>query len=60
MSKRRTLPDVGRRGFLKGAGLVGAAALTPVAAAKAQVAAPRPDLKAAVPGPCLLYTSRCV
>ena len=43
-------PDVARRNFLKGASLVGAAALTP-AAAKAQVAAPKPDLKAAVPGP---------
>ena len=50
MSKRRNSPDAGRRSFLKGAGLVGAAALTPVAA-KAQVAAPRPNLKAAVPGP---------
>ena len=40
MSKRRNSPDVARRNFLKGAGLVGAAALTP-AAAKAQVAAPQ-------------------
>jgi acetolactate synthase I/II/III large subunit len=50
MSKRRNLPNSERRNFLKGAGLVGAAALTPVAAT-AQVAAPRPNLKAAVPGP---------
>jgi acetolactate synthase I/II/III large subunit len=48
MSKRS--PDVARRNFLKGASLVGAAALTPVAA-NAQVAAPKPDLKAALPGP---------
>ena len=46
MPKRRNSPDVARRNFLKGAGLVGAAALTP-AAAQAQVAAPRPNLKAA-------------
>ncbi len=50
MPKRRNSPDVARRNFLKSAGLVGAAALTP-AAAKAQVAAPRPDLKALPPGP---------
>jgi acetolactate synthase-1/2/3 large subunit len=50
MPKRRNSPDVARRSFLKSAGLVGAAALTPVSA-KAQIAAPRPDLKAAVPGP---------
>jgi len=50
MPKRRNSPDVARRNFLKGASLVGAAALTPVAA-NAQVAAPRPNLKAAVPGP---------
>jgi len=50
MSKRRNLPNAERRNFLKGAGLVGAAALTPVAAT-AQVAAPRANLKAAVPGP---------
>jgi acetolactate synthase-1/2/3 large subunit len=52
MSKRRNSPDPGRRGFLKGAGLVGAAALTP-AAAKAQVAAPKASLRAALPGPKL-------
>src|SRR5947209_20307598 len=54
MTKRRISPDAGRRNFLKGAGLVGAAAMTP-AAAKAQVAAPKADLKAelraASPGP---------
>jgi acetolactate synthase-1/2/3 large subunit len=50
MPKRRNSPDVARRNFLKSASLVGAAVLTP-AAAKAQVAAPRPNLKAAVPGP---------
>jgi acetolactate synthase-1/2/3 large subunit len=50
MSKRRNLPNSERRNFLKGAGLVGAAALTPVAAT-AQVSAPKPNLKAAVPGP---------
>jgi acetolactate synthase I/II/III large subunit len=52
MTKRRNSPDAGRRNFLKGAGLVGAAALTP-AAGKAQVAAPKADLKAAAPGPRL-------
>jgi acetolactate synthase I/II/III large subunit len=50
MSKRRNLESSERRNFLKGAGLVGAAALTP-AAASAQVSAPKPNLKAAVPGP---------
>jgi acetolactate synthase I/II/III large subunit len=53
MSKRRNPPDVGRRNFLKGASLVGAAALTPVPA-NAQIAAPRPNLKATVPGPKLI------
>jgi acetolactate synthase I/II/III large subunit len=51
MSKRRSSPDVARRNFLKGASLAGAAALTPVAAAKAQLAAPKQRLKADVPGP---------
>jgi acetolactate synthase-1/2/3 large subunit len=50
MSKRRNLESSERRNFLKGAGLVGAAALTP-AAASAQVSTPKPNLKAAVPGP---------
>jgi acetolactate synthase-1/2/3 large subunit len=49
MSKRRNLPNSERRNFLKGAGLVGVAALSPVSAA-AQVSAPKPNLKAAVPG----------
>jgi Thiamine pyrophosphate enzyme, C-terminal TPP binding domain/TAT (twin-arginine translocation) pathway signal sequence len=56
MSKRNS-PHVARRSFLKGAGLVGAAALTP-AAARAQVAAPKHELKsnlkAAAPGPKLI------
>jgi acetolactate synthase-1/2/3 large subunit len=51
MPKGRNSPDVGRRSFLKGATLVGAAALTPPVTANAQVAAPKPNLKAAVPGP---------
>jgi acetolactate synthase-1/2/3 large subunit len=51
MSKRRhDKPAIGRRNFLKGATLVGAAALTP-AAADAQVAGPRAKLKAPGPGP---------
>jgi acetolactate synthase I/II/III large subunit len=48
MPKRRTTPDAGRRNFLKGATLASAAALTP-AAAKAQVGAPKANLKAALP-----------
>src|SRR5215470_929790 len=52
MSKRRPLPDPDRRKFLKGATLAGAAAaVMPPAAASAQVAAPRAELKAAAPGP---------
>ena len=50
MRKRRNFPDVARRNFLKSAGVLGAATLTPVAA-KAQLAAPKADLKAAAPGP---------
>src|SRR3974377_2204812 len=54
MSKRRNEPDSHRRNFLKGAGLAGAAALTPIAAG-AQVSAPKQDLKqtlkAPAPGP---------
>jgi len=50
MQKSRTGLDSDRRNFLKGAGLVGAAALTPVAA-DAQAVAPKQSLKAAVPGP---------
>jgi acetolactate synthase-1/2/3 large subunit len=57
MPKRSQSTDVARRNFLKGAGLAGAAALTP-AAATAQVAAPKhdlkSDLKAAAPGPRLI------
>src|SRR5690242_3854552 len=41
-------PKLARRNFLKGAGLVGAAALTP-AAAQAQGGAPKANLKAALP-----------
>ena len=51
MSKRRPLPDPDRRQFLKGATLAGAAAATPPVAASAQGVAPRPQLKAAAPGP---------
>ncbi len=52
MSKSRQLPDPARRKFLKGATLAGAAAaIAPPVAADAQVNAPRPDLKAAAPGP---------
>ena len=52
MPKRRNLPDSSRRNFLKGAGLVGAAAaVTPPVTANAIPAAPQERLKAAVPGP---------
>ena len=56
MAKRRSSPDSrldsSRRNFLKGAGLVGAAAaVTPAVPANAVPAAPQPQLKAAVPGP---------
>jgi acetolactate synthase-1/2/3 large subunit len=51
MPKRRQSADSSRRNFLKGAGLVGAAAaVTPPVAANAAPAAPAP-MKAAVPGP---------
>jgi TAT (twin-arginine translocation) pathway signal sequence len=50
MSKRRNFPDSNRRNFLKGAGLVSAAALTPLAA-NAQVSALKQKPKASVPGP---------
>src|ERR1700731_1844358 len=50
MPKRRNEPDSHRRNFLKGAGLAGAAALSPMAAG-AQVSAPKQDLKAPAPGP---------
>ena len=44
-------PAVGRRNFLKSATLVGAAALTPSAAARALPSAAQANLKAAAPGP---------
>jgi acetolactate synthase I/II/III large subunit len=50
MSNRRKSSDSNRRNFLKGAGLVSAAALTPIAAS-AQVSTPKQKLKASVPGP---------
>ena len=54
MPKRRQPPDASRRNFLKGAGLVGAAAaaaVTPPVAANAMPAVPAEKLKAALPGP---------
>jgi acetolactate synthase-1/2/3 large subunit len=51
MSKRRHSPDAGRRNFLKGATLVGAATLAPPVAANAVPAPPQGELKSAVPGP---------
>ncbi|HEV3373631.1 MAG TPA: twin-arginine translocation signal domain-containing protein, partial [Xanthobacteraceae bacterium] len=51
MSKRRHSPDAGRRNFLKGATLVGAATLAPPVAANAVPAPPQEELKSAVPGP---------
>jgi acetolactate synthase-1/2/3 large subunit len=52
MPKRRQSAGSSRRNFLKGAGLVGAAAaVTPPVAANAVPAAPLDKLKAAVPGP---------
>ena len=54
MPKRRQQPDASRRNFLKGAGLVGAAAaaaVTPPVAANAMPAVPAEKLKAALPGP---------
>ena len=54
MTKRRDLLNSERRNFLKGAGVVSAAMLTPPATASAQLAAPKPSLKAAVPGPKLI------
>ena len=54
MPKRRQQPDASRRNFLKGAGLVGAAAaaaVTPPVAANAIPAVPEEKLKAALPGP---------
>src|SRR5262249_5089745 len=51
MSKRRQPLDSSRRNFLKSATLVGAATIAAPAATQAQVAAPRPNLKALPPGP---------
>ncbi len=52
MPRRRHLPDASRRNFLKGAGLVGAAAaVSPPIAAGAMPVVPPDKLKAAVPGP---------
>ena len=54
MSKSRNSTKASRRNFLKGAGLVGAAAataVTPPVAANAFPAAPQERLKAALPGP---------
>ena len=52
MSKHRHSPQASRRNFLKGAGLMGAAAaVTPPIAANAIPAGPPEKLKAAVPGP---------
>ena len=52
MPKRPRAPDESRRNFLKGAGLVGAAAaVTPPVTANAFPAASQQKLKAAVPGP---------
>src|SRR6195256_6736132 len=49
MPKRRNEPDSHRRNFLKGAGLAGAAALSPMAGG-APGSAPKQDLKAPAPG----------
>jgi acetolactate synthase I/II/III large subunit len=49
--KHQSLRDSGRRRFLKGATLVGAAALTPPTGAGALPAPPQPRLKPALPGP---------
>ncbi len=52
MSKRRQPADANRRNFLKGAGLVGAAAaVTPPVAASAMPAAPLEKAKIGLPGP---------
>jgi acetolactate synthase I/II/III large subunit len=54
MSKRINSPDAGRRNFLKGATVAGAAVLaTPVAANTHVSGAPQPRSKAASPGPKL-------
>ena len=51
MPKRSSSPDAARRNFLKGAGLIGAAAAVAPPVANALPAAPPTQLKAAVPGP---------
>jgi acetolactate synthase-1/2/3 large subunit len=51
VSKKRRLPDFGRRKFLKGATLVGAATLAAPISADAVPAPPQPGLKSAAPGP---------
>src|SRR5215471_2756515 len=54
MLKRSNSPDAGRRNFLKGATLAGAAALTTPVGASTQASNPRTgSIKAAVPGPRL-------
>ena len=54
MPKRSNSPDAGRRNFLKGATLAGAAALTTPVAASTEASNPRTgSVKAAVPGPRL-------
>jgi acetolactate synthase I/II/III large subunit len=54
MPKRSNAPDAGRRNFLKGATLAGAAALAPPVAASTQASdPPKESAKAAVPGPRL-------
>jgi acetolactate synthase-1/2/3 large subunit len=50
-NKSNDSPAIGRRNFLKGATLAGAAALSQPVAANAVPAAPQERLKAAVPGP---------
>ena len=52
--KSRHLPTIARRNFLKGSALTGVVALTPTAAADAQVAAPRTQPTAGIPGPTLI------
>jgi acetolactate synthase I/II/III large subunit len=51
MPKRSSSPDAARRNFLKGAGLIGAAAAVAPPVANALPATPPTRLKAAVPGP---------
>ena len=54
MSKRSNSPDAGRRNFLKGATLAGAAALATPVTANTQISDPsKGSTKAAVPGPRL-------